>query len=166
MREYLTEVMEERLWSNFGHLYALMRAFWIGREDVGLDCAGMRSLFQDRWTKYRLGREAAIHAGLGRIVDPDIGPRRLWDLFSDRVVPIWQVPKKANIMPVSHVWLPETERIWVRTSINGERWPVPIPKHTTLERVRVELLNLGAEYAWLDVLCLRQRTPDTWFEFE
>ena len=44
----------------------------------------------------------------------------------------------------------------IDTPINGYKWPVPIPIDTTLEHVRVELLNLGAVYIWVDVLCLRQ----------
>ncbi|KAK0186264.1 hypothetical protein F5146DRAFT_1004418 [Armillaria mellea] len=35
-------------------------------------------------------------------------------------------------------------------------WPVPVPKGTSLDLIQIEMLNLGAEYAWLDVLCLRQ----------
>ncbi|KAG7451706.1 uncharacterized protein BT62DRAFT_999382 [Guyanagaster necrorhizus] len=35
--------------------------------------------------------------------------------------------------------------------------PVPIPKDANLNLIRIEMLNLGAEYVWLDVLCLRQR---------
>ncbi|KAK0439104.1 hypothetical protein EV421DRAFT_1821280 [Armillaria borealis] len=31
-----------------------------------------------------------------------------------------------------------------------------IPKDTNLDLIRIEMLNLGAEYVWLDVLCLRQ----------
>ncbi len=44
----------------------------------------------------------------------------------------------------------------VLTPFNGRRWPVPIPKDTDLDLIRIEMLNLGAEYVWLDVLCLRQ----------
>ncbi len=32
----------------------------------------------------------------------------------------------------------------------------PIPTDTNLDYTRIEMLNAGAEYAWLDVLCLRQ----------
>ncbi len=32
----------------------------------------------------------------------------------------------------------------------------PIPKDSDLDLIRIEMLNAGAEYAWLDVLCLRQ----------
>lgn len=33
---------------------------------------------------------------------------------------------------------------------------MPIPDDSNLDLIRIEMLNLGAEYAWLDVLCLRQ----------
>ncbi len=31
-----------------------------------------------------------------------------------------------------------------------------MPKDANLDLIRIELLNYGAKYAWLDVLCLRQ----------
>ncbi|KAK0470914.1 hypothetical protein IW261DRAFT_1425595 [Armillaria novae-zelandiae] len=43
------------------------------------------------------------------------------------------------------------------TPINGKQWPVPIPKDADLNLIRIEMLNLGLEYVWLDVLCLRQK---------
>ncbi|KAK0493596.1 hypothetical protein EDD18DRAFT_1178920 [Armillaria luteobubalina] len=56
------------------------------------------------------------------------------------------------------------------TPINGKEWPVPIPKDADLNLIRIEMLNVAAEYAthhdweqyraeyaWLDVLCLRQK---------
>ncbi len=43
------------------------------------------------------------------------------------------------------------------TPINGKEWPVPIPKDANLNLIRIEMLNLQMEYAWLDVLCLRQK---------
>ncbi len=42
------------------------------------------------------------------------------------------------------------------THINGYEWPVPIPKDVNLNLICIEMLNLGLEYVWLDVLCLRQ----------
>ncbi|KAK0430255.1 hypothetical protein EV421DRAFT_1859735, partial [Armillaria borealis] len=59
--------------------------------------------------------------------------------------------------PISHAWVDEKDRVDVRTPINGKEWPVPIPKDADLNLIRIEMLNLGAEYAWLDVLCLRQK---------
>lgn len=46
-------------------------------------------------------------------------------------------------------------RINVQTPINAYKWPVPIPKDTSLELIRIEMLKLGAEYAWFDEVCLR-----------
>ncbi|KAK0480980.1 hypothetical protein EDD18DRAFT_1295073 [Armillaria luteobubalina] len=57
---------------------------------------------------------------------------------------------------ISHAWVDEKDRTAVWTPINGYEWPVPIPKDTDLNLIRIEMLNLGLEYAWLDVLCLRQ----------
>ncbi len=51
----------------------------------------------------------------------------------------------------------ENDRVDVWTSINGREWPVPIPKDANLDLIRIEMLNKGSEYVWLDVLCLRQK---------
>ncbi len=79
--------------------------------------------------------------------------RRAWDLCANRVVPccIARVPTT-----ISHAWVDENERVDAMTPINGYEWPVPMPKDANLDLIRIEMLNLGLEYAWLDVLCLRQ----------
>ncbi|KAK0457933.1 uncharacterized protein EV420DRAFT_1683089 [Desarmillaria tabescens] len=91
-----------------------------------------------------------------RIVDPRLPPRRVWDLYSNRVVPSWYTCMDESIRPISHAWVDEKDRDAVWTPINGYEWPVPIPKDSNLNLVRIEMLNLDEEYAWLDVLCLRQ----------
>ncbi|KAK0437426.1 uncharacterized protein EV420DRAFT_1669811 [Desarmillaria tabescens] len=48
----------------------------------------------------------------------------------------------------------EHKDVW--TPINGYEWPVPIPKDADLNHIQIEMLNFGAQYVWLDVLCLRQ----------
>ncbi|KAK0487063.1 hypothetical protein IW261DRAFT_587283 [Armillaria novae-zelandiae] len=58
--------------------------------------------------------------------------------------------------PISHAWVDEKDRTAVWTPINRYEWPVPIPKDADLNLIRIEMLNLGLEYVWLDVLCLRQ----------
>ncbi len=63
----------------------------------------------------------------------------------------WKWPQ-----PISHAWIDEKDRSVVLTPINGYEWPVPIPKDVDLNLIRIEMLNLGLKYAWLDVLCLRQ----------
>ncbi|PBK64861.1 hypothetical protein ARMSODRAFT_853538, partial [Armillaria solidipes] len=90
-----------------------------------------------------------------QIVDPYLRPRRVWDLCSNRVVPSWITYETP--MPISHAWVDEKDRVDVLTPINGKEWPVPVPKDADLNLIRIEMLNLGAEYAWLDVLCLRQK---------
>ncbi|KAK0432046.1 uncharacterized protein EV420DRAFT_1285167 [Desarmillaria tabescens] len=92
----------------------------------------------------------------GKIVDPYMPPRRVWDLYSNRVVPSWIAKKRP--LPISHAWLDEENRIAVYTPINGKEWPVPMPKSADLHLIRIEMLNLEAEYVWLDVLCLRQNS--------
>ncbi len=57
---------------------------------------------------------------------------------------------------MSHAWVDEKDVTRVMTPINGYEWPVPIPKDADLDLIRIEMPNLGAEYVWLDVLCLRQ----------
>ncbi len=58
---------------------------------------------------------------------------------------------------MSHAWVDEGDRAGVWTPVNGYKWPVPIPKGASLDLIRIEMLNLGVEYMWLDVLCLRQK---------
>ncbi|KAK0434506.1 hypothetical protein EV421DRAFT_1340250 [Armillaria borealis] len=89
-----------------------------------------------------------------RILSRGIPPRRIWDLFSNRVVPWWVI--RMHPRGVSHAWVDEAERISVWTAINGYAWPVPLPRGVDLRLLRIELLELGAEFAWVDVLCLRQ----------
>ncbi|GJE97561.1 hypothetical protein PsYK624_137820 [Phanerochaete sordida] len=97
------------------------------------------------------------------IDNADVEPRRVWDVLSNRVLPFYVIPKNSkrrfpqNVWTISHSWVPPEVRQLVWTPVNGNRWPVPIPQATTLDHARVELLNFGVEYSWLDVLCLRQR---------
>ncbi|KAK0433521.1 hypothetical protein EV421DRAFT_1718524 [Armillaria borealis] len=94
-----------------------------------------------------------------RIVNMWLRPRRVWDLYSNRVVPYWITDtgyEYRSPRPISHAWMDEKDRAVVWTPINGYEWPVPIPKDADLNLIRIEMLNLGLEYAWLDVLCLRQ----------
>ncbi|KAK0458746.1 uncharacterized protein EV420DRAFT_1308249 [Desarmillaria tabescens] len=103
-----------------------------------------------------------------RIINPMLQPRRVWDLYSNRVVPWWCTGLGSSscgdwkwkwpgmLRPISHAWVDEKDRVDVQTPINRYEWPVPIPKDTSLNLVRIEMLNLQVEYGWLDVLCLRQ----------
>ncbi|GJE94149.1 hypothetical protein PsYK624_103170 [Phanerochaete sordida] len=146
---------------DFGEVYARMRPWWdVMREPheshiYGFDASRSTNDDSRRLTDSRIGD---LHVG-----KPNLPPRRVWDLYSNRVVPFSVLRRDASSgtlnvpypWTVSHSWVADDDRVDVWTNINGRRWPVPIPRATTLEHVRVELLNMGAEYAWLDVLCLR-----------
>ena len=62
-----------------------------------------------------------------------------------------------GVRPVSHSWVADGDLTFVMTEANQNLWPVPLPRGTQLEDVRQEMIRLGARYAWLDVLCLRQQ---------
>lgn len=134
---------------DFGYVYGCLRPFWFKNFDT------LQKLMDTLKDQDAQMRRDAVQGPL--IVDPDIRPRRLWDLYSNRVVPSWATHKEP--IAVSHAWRRPEERQLISTPINAYALPVPIPQHVTLEHVRVELLSYGAEYAWLDVLCLRQDTP-------
>ncbi|KAF7796044.1 hypothetical protein EIP86_007214 [Pleurotus ostreatoroseus] len=151
---------------DFGIAFSRIRHFWY-TDLTRVETIAERSQLRD--TKMRI---SALDGKTNRIVKPAIPPRRIWDLFSNRVVPWWFLPNKSGVpneafvdrselCAVSHSWMYDKLRRDVDTSINAHDWPVPTPVDTTLDRVRVELLNLGLQYAWLDVLCLRQAgNPD------
>ncbi|PBK64872.1 hypothetical protein ARMSODRAFT_454351 [Armillaria solidipes] len=130
---------------DFGSAYALLRPVWNAHNPSNELC---------RYEgKDRERRQKALVGN--RIVDPNLRPRRVWDLCSNRVVPSWITDESP--IPISHAWVDEKDRVDVRTPINGKEWPVPIPIDADLNFIRIEMLNLGAEYMWLDVLCLRQK---------
>ncbi len=137
--------------------------------DVGMAYGCLRQIwYTDNWSTIRgalcrweeLDREREQKAIIGnRIVHTDLPPRRVWDLYSNRVMPHWITDTAGDGWwpePISHAWMDERDRVVRWTPINGNKWPVTIPKDVDLNLIRIEMLNLGLEYTWLDVLCLRQ----------
>ncbi|KAK0219529.1 hypothetical protein EDD85DRAFT_915569 [Armillaria nabsnona] len=149
----LNECIEKN--DDFGTAYARLRPVW--------NTHGNSNMQNELHRHEENDREQRQKAVVGNwIVDPDFPPRRVWDLYSNRVVPWWiidrsSIPTWRQPKPISHAWVDEKDRVDVWTSINGKEWPVPIPKGASLELIRIEMLNLGVEYTWLDVLCLRQK---------
>ncbi len=134
---------------DFGTAYSRLRAVWYTEDwnTVRDELRGCEAEDQER-------RREAVY-GNGN-VSPYMYPRRVWDLYSNRVVPMWTTSEPYP-HPISHAWVGENDRADVWTPINGREWPVPIPKDANLDLIRIEMLNRGLEYVWLDVLCLRQK---------
>ncbi|KAK0226542.1 hypothetical protein IW262DRAFT_1294719 [Armillaria fumosa] len=132
---------------DFGTAYAHLRPVWYnGLTDV-----------QDELHTCEV-RDRAMRQNVlvnNKIIYNLVPPRRTWDLCSNRVVS-WCITRQWP-WAISHAWMEEKDRTDVLAPINGYQWPVPIPRDTDLDRIRIEMLNWGAEYVWLDVLCLRQK---------
>ncbi|KAK0438765.1 hypothetical protein EV421DRAFT_1738231 [Armillaria borealis] len=146
LRTILEDFIERNY--DFGTAYAFLRPVWNTKNP-----SNIQDELRRREGKDGERRQKALEGN--RIVDPYLTPRRVWDLCSNRVVPSWITDKSPT--PISHAWVDEKDREDVLTPINGKEWPVPIPKDADLNLIRIEMLNLGAEYAWVDVLCLRQK---------
>ncbi|EKM56423.1 uncharacterized protein PHACADRAFT_91853 [Phanerochaete carnosa HHB-10118-sp] len=146
---------------DLGELYGYLRPWWYGNlRDAVQKVAARKDELEA--IRHNAIRDSCIQ-------NSNIPPRRVWDLYSNRVLPLHAVPRDPDSKPedipskvwcVSHSWVEDHRHVYVSTEINGQQWPVPIPRETTLDHVRIELLNMDAEYAWLDVLCLRQRGRD------
>ncbi|KAF7790631.1 hypothetical protein EIP86_001587 [Pleurotus ostreatoroseus] len=140
--------------NDFGTAYARLRPNW----HTPTLLLTLDTQLSDHEAHDKQMRANALDDQTNRVIEPHTPPRRLWDLYSDRVVPWWVVrPRKEDVWVVSHSWRAHELLRDETTPINGHEWPVPIPKDTTLEKVRQELLSYGAQYVWLDVLCLRQK---------
>ncbi|KAK0474089.1 hypothetical protein IW261DRAFT_1596071 [Armillaria novae-zelandiae] len=157
---FLTSLLGECMTSeyDFGLAYRSLRQIWYIDDWSTVTDVLWRQSDEDQ-----KGRREALVGN--RIVNPRLQPRRVWDLYSNQVVP-WWLKSWARMeggyvycewpKPISHAWVDEKDRTAVWTPINGYEWPVPIPKDADLNLIRIEMLNLGHEYVWLDVLCLRQ----------
>lgn len=141
---------------DFGQAYGILRPWWSC--DLSQAVQGMTQR-EAEFTDLR--RQLINRTSLSTSKIP---PRRVWDLYSNRILPFHFLRTSAspsleefppNLWLVTHSWVADEERYSIWTAINGRQSPIPIPRKTTLEHIRIELLNLGAEYVWLDVLCLR-----------
>ncbi|PBL04476.1 hypothetical protein ARMGADRAFT_979875 [Armillaria gallica] len=147
----LSSILEDYISNDydFGTAYGYLRQTWKITDPGTIQDNLCRCKEEDQKKR----QEALV----GNQVTWNLEARRVWDLYSNRVVPLWVTNlHMREIWPISHAWMDEKDRVGVWTSINGKEWPVPIPKDTDLNLIRIEMLNLGAEYVWLDVLCLRQ----------
>ena len=106
----------------------------------------------------------------GKFIDDSIEnmvPRRIWDICANTVIPTtWFTGPPYSfrkgrvalgVRPISHAWAAGDDRHIIMTEANQQLWPITLPKGVLVEDVRGELIRLGVRYAWLDILCLRQR---------
>ncbi|KAK0479160.1 hypothetical protein IW261DRAFT_1336744, partial [Armillaria novae-zelandiae] len=121
---------------NFGTVYSHLRRYWyVPSINV------FKWAFRSEEERDTMMREMVfVH---GRIRTRRVPPRRV-------------SRGSSRLWAISHAWVDDNDRVNVMTPINGYEWPVPMPKDANLDLIRIEMLNHGAEFAWLDVLCLRQ----------
>ncbi len=131
---------------DFGTAFSYLRPFWYN----GLTNIEDTLQTREAWDR-QMRQDVLVN---DKIISPLLPPRRVWDLFSNRVAP-WWVARQYPVA-ISHAWMKEENRVDAHTPINGCEWPVPMPRDANLDLIRIEMLNNGAEFAWLDVLCLRQ----------
>ena len=165
---------------DFGFAYAAVRIAWKHFNEHDVDCSKI-SVQRGQWHKHaRMLDEARskaieVYSSSGQVQQEvitlpySIMPRRLWDLKSNRVIDFRilhaaqpTIETRPGFWAVTHSWTSDMSPVW--TSINQHQWPVPLPKDISLEYLRSELLTLGAEYVWIDVLCLRQQSEDNYLE--
>lgn len=163
---------------DFGAIYARVRKTWpypYQDWDPSFGPPNLEDAFLGDITAVRemgdsINRRRTMAVTSDSIRDPHINvePRRIWDLYAHRVVPyhccIFETGVVSQWWAISHSWT--DDMVKVDTPVNGHEWPVPLPKGMTLEAVRTELLNLGAQYVWLDVVCLRQSSSDAIMEMK
>ncbi|KAF8458727.1 hypothetical protein BDZ91DRAFT_837034 [Kalaharituber pfeilii] len=156
---------------DFGLAYAAARVGWKHFNGPVFDVGAQRAQWFEKAKAIDEERSRAINkdsTGQELIHSPySVMPRRIWDLKSNRVVEFRMLHGAAIAVPangpqlpptfwaVSHSWTSDMKTVEI--SVNQYLWPVPLPEGVELERnVRKELLSFGADYVWLDVLCLRQ----------
>ena len=166
---------------DFGLAYAAARVGWKHFNEHSMNCHTI-SIQRCQWRKHlqllderrskaiTIGNPNTGQAPQELIILPySIMPRRLWDLKSNRVVNFQMLHATQSTIKtspvfwaVSHSWTSNMFPVW--TAINQNQWPVLLPKGISLDYLRAELLALGAEYIWVDVVCLRQRSEANYLE--
>lgn len=142
---------------DLGGAYGRLRHLWaapdvsvswaaVGAERASIELARSSAFFTDDQARRTLRHPYVL------------GPRRLWDLYSHRVVPACFVPERRHVWAITHSWRAHMER--ALSPVNERQWMVPLPPGVTLEAIRDELLGMGATYCWLDVVCNRQGVKD------
>ncbi len=109
----LSSLLEDYITKNydFGTAYGFLRTVWYTK-----DWSSITDRICECEEKDREMRRRALHGS--DIVEPYVHPRRAWDLYSNRVVPMWTT---GELYPhgISHAWVDEKDRVNVWMPING-----------------------------------------------
>ncbi|KAH6905220.1 hypothetical protein BKA70DRAFT_1293742 [Coprinopsis sp. MPI-PUGE-AT-0042] len=157
---------------DFGTAYARLRTDWCEGNFEDFELKGRH--LQEEWDGCR---ESLVKSGI--IVSSRLPPRRMWDLYSNRVIHASLTmsrstseedpcPRKLHswgeigmrapiIYAVSHSLVDERERQWVLSKVNRGEW-----RHSD-KQLALFLLSAQAPpaaYAWMDLLCLRQQDKE------
>ncbi len=131
---------------DFGTAFSYLPPFWYN----DLTNIEVKLHIREAWDQ-QMREDVLVN---NKIITRLLPPRRVWDLYSNWVAPWWVT--HAHPQAISHVWMKEEDCMHVHTPINGCEWPVPMPRDANLDLICIEMPNNSTEYAWLDVLCLRQ----------
>ena len=110
---------------DFGEAYGMLRPRWSKDSPKVL-----QDLEEHKRELSELREGAVVESSIETSYIP---PRRVWDLYSNRVLPFHILPPGTppsylteNLWTVSHAWAADNDRVEVLTNINGKRWPVPL----------------------------------------
>ncbi|PBK64639.1 hypothetical protein ARMSODRAFT_456760 [Armillaria solidipes] len=135
---------------DFGTVYSLLRPRWYAES--------YSTTIEDELYDLKRADEEMRRQGLvNNQIRTMIPPRRVWDLHSNRVVRYCFTLEEPWAISYAKKRRGDCIDSDVTRAINGNEWPATVPKGANLDTIREELLEMGAEYVWLDVLCLRQK---------
>ncbi|KAF8417281.1 hypothetical protein EV426DRAFT_623803 [Tirmania nivea] len=174
---------------DLGSAYAYVRCLYSVLSKCCQEHKGAWSLdaIRKKAKVYRKERERLVQnipIGLGHLPkqiitdSKNVLPRRLWDLYAGRVVHTVNLIHSrckdcgdddkpsltVDFWAISHSWTNDMSAVY--SPVNQYSWKVPLPEGITLEHIRQEVLGfskpedqIGVEYCWLDLICLRQKGP-------
>ncbi|KAL0632208.1 hypothetical protein Q9L58_008918 [Maublancomyces gigas] len=140
---------------DFGGAYGRLRKLWVpgdflaARKKVDDDKNEMERLRTSAFFMDKYGNRTLKHPYA-------MEPRRIWDLYSHRVIPSYFVPDRKNVWAITHSHRSSKDKDCIASPVNEYQWGVALPKRVTLDKIRDDLVADGAEYCWLDLVCVRQ----------
>ncbi|EKM53725.1 uncharacterized protein PHACADRAFT_260214 [Phanerochaete carnosa HHB-10118-sp] len=104
---------------DFGEVYGLLRGYWQSDFSQLLSTIARKRAHDEKM------RQDVLHGDYIR--NSNMRPRRVWDLYSNRVLPFFTLPPHSckdipdNVWTVSHSWVHGDALVKVSTPINGKQ---------------------------------------------